>query len=104
MGIVAATFTQVGHHYDDHMDWNDGSGWWMALVMVVFGAVLLGVIVWAVATVTRSHPAAVAPSVPAAASTRESSARAILDERFARGEIDAAEYEERRRLLESEIG
>lgn len=101
MTIVATPLTQTGHHYGDHMDWGDGSGWWMAIVMIVFGLLFLGVIVWAVVTITKPHHSATAPQQVGAAPARESSARTILDERFARGEIDAAEYEERRRLLES---
>ena len=100
MSIVATTLTGVGHHYGDHMDWDDGSGWWMAVIMIVFGLLIIGVIVWAVATTTRAHHGAPAPPLSGAAPIRESSARQILDERFARGEIDATEYEERRRLLQ----
>lgn len=85
--------------YDDHMDWNDGGSWWMFLTMVLFGIALIGVIVWAVIATTRhtQHANELAPRAPAPTPT--SNARAILDERLARGEIDAAEYEERRRLL-----
>lgn len=92
MPIDAPRLMPAGSQYGDHMDWDDGSGWWMAIVMIAFGLSLLGVIVWAVVTITKSHHAAPA---------RESSARMILDERFARGEIDGTEYEERRRLLQS---
>ena len=42
--------------------------------------------------------AAVAPTPPPAAPV--SDARALLDERFAKGEIDQAEYEHRRAVLE----
>jgi putative membrane protein len=83
------------------MDWDDGSGWWMAVVMIVFGLLIIGVIVWAVATTTRSHQTAAERTLTGGAAMRESSARQILDERFARGEIDAPEYEARRRVLES---
>jgi putative membrane protein len=70
-----------------------GNGWWgfvMGLVMLLFVALLVvGIVV-----LVRS-------SSGAPRSTEPSGGRAldILDERFARGEIDAKEYEERRRIL-----
>jgi putative membrane protein len=87
---------QMGR-YGDHMDWDDGDGWWMVLIMIVVLALVIGTIVWAVVYATRhSHPGTAGNALLAGSG---STARAILDERFARGEIDAAEYEERRRLL-----
>lgn len=58
-------------------------------MMVVFWAVVIFGIVWAVRTTTS-------PS-----QRDEDSALRILDERLARGEIDREDYEERRRVLES---
>ena len=101
MSTVATILAGIGHHDRGHMDWDDGSGWWMAVIMLVSGLVIIAVIVWGVVTTTRSHQTAAAPTLAGGAPIRESSARQILDERFARGEIDAAEYEERRRLLQS---
>ena len=59
-----------------------GLGWlWMLLVW----AIVIGTIIWAVGRLTPS-------SAPVRAPARQDSARRILDERFARGEIDADEY------------
>lgn len=70
--------------------WNwHGMGLWGWLMMVVFWAVVIFGIVWAVRTTTS-------PS-----QRDEDSALRILDERLARGEIDREDYEERRRVLES---
>jgi putative membrane protein len=70
-------------------DWNDnmmggnGSGWWIGLMMVLSIAAL-AVIVWLIAR--SSHPSGAGPS---------RTARDILHERYARGEIDSKEYDER---------
>ena len=73
-----------------------GDGWWFAggvgmLMMVVVWGALIGAAVWAVARVTRTDHA----SMP-----RQESARAILDRRFASGELSAEEYASARRTLE----
>lgn len=62
------------------MMWGFGLAW---IWMLVFWALVIGGIVWAVST--RRSPGSGPPD-----STGR--ARRILDERFARGEIDAAEY------------
>ena len=92
MAVVGAVLAQMGPGYRDHMDGNDGTQWWLVGMMIVLGVVLIGAIVWAIVAMTRAGRGPAAP--PAG-----SSARQILDERFARGEIEAAEYEERKRLL-----
>jgi len=74
--------------------WHDGYGMapWGWVLMAVSTLVFWGLIIWAVVTVAHR----IAPS-----GRRESSAREILDERFARGEIDEEEYARRRDLIES---
>ena len=57
--------------------------------MVVFWAAVIFLIVWAVRA--SGDPVR----------SEEDGAVRTLDERFARGEIDGAEYEERRQLIES---
>lgn len=68
--------------------WNHaGGGWWFPFGLIFW----LGLIAFAVYFMTRTrgvHP------------RRERSARDILAERFARGEIDSEEYEERRSHLD----
>lgn len=67
--------------------WN-GMGPWGWIVMVAFWIAVIVLVVWAVrsaATTGRPDP---------------DQALRILDERFARGEIDQQEYEERRRILQ----
>lgn len=69
-----------------------GAGFWgMGVMVLVWGAVI-AIAVWALARVTRSEQVVEAPV---------ESARALLDRRYAMGEIDAAEYAARRRALES---
>ena len=78
--------------------WHDG-GWgpgtWIAmgLMMLVFWGVVAFLVVYAVRSLGRRTPdSGTPPSDPALR---------ILDERFARGEIDADEYNQRRELLRS---
>jgi len=69
-----------------------GDGWWgfgMGLVWLVF----LGLVVTGVVLVIRGS------SEGTSDRGRGRSALDILDERFARGEIDREEYEERKRVL-----
>lgn len=69
--------------------WHWGYGtWWMALMMIVFWVGVAAVIVWIVRT--SSHR-----------SGDDSGSRAldVLDERYARGEIDDDEYHRRRETL-----
>jgi uncharacterized membrane protein len=63
----------------------------MGAMVLVWGAVI-AIAVWALARATRSEQVVGAPV---------ESARALLDRRFAAGEIDAAEYAVRRRALEA---
>jgi putative membrane protein len=78
------------------MDWNDqagwGSGWgWLMVVMMI---VMVAAVVVAVVWLVRVTPGGGQPSLPAA-----DDAERILDQRFARGEIDNDEYTSRRDLL-----
>ena len=98
MAELGAALTQAGPGYRDHMDWNDATSWWMVGMMFLFGIAVLGLIVWAVVTTTRATHTSTGPGAGLAPPAGRS-ARAILDERFARGQIDAAEYAERKQLL-----
>lgn len=86
-----------GDTYGTHMMWDGGWPGMIigSLMMILFFAALVAVVVlvvrWLGGTGHRSSPAATSDKTPLD----------ILKERFARGEIDKAEFEERRRLLES---
>jgi putative membrane protein len=70
------------------MWWGSGYGWiWMLLSWVV----IIGLVVWAVTALSGRD---------ARGRNGPPSARHILDERFARGEIDEEEYRRRRDELE----
>lgn len=67
-------------------------GWWMGLWMVLFWAGVVLLVVWGVRALagdsTRGRDVGPSRSI------------AILEERFARGEIDRDEFEQRRSALE----
>lgn len=65
-------------------DWMHGGDWWWfgAFWMIVFW----GLVIWAVVALSRRSGA-------------DHTARDQLDERFARGEIDEAEYRRARDLI-----
>jgi putative membrane protein len=74
-----------------------GMGAWLmmgVITLVVLAAIVVGV----VALTRRSNAAAQAPAAAPAAGGSAAALR-TLDERFARGEIDEAEYTKRRDLL-----
>ena len=74
-----------------------GNDWGVAgvfgmLLMLVFWGGLIALAVWAISRMTRSdHPPTAAMESP----------RAILDRRFATGDLDAEGYAQARRILES---
>ena len=71
--------------------WDTGTWAWMTVWMLVIAIALVVVVVVATRGAFRgSEPRDTADAKPATD---------ILDERFARGEIDREEYEERRRVL-----
>ena len=65
-------------------NWSGWAWWWMAIAMVLFW----GTVAWVVVTLARR---------PSTSARRD--ARDVLDERYARGEIDAEEYRTRRETL-----
>ena len=73
--------------------WGNGSSWWMAVMMCVTMTVLVAVVVWAIVRSNRS-----------VGSARLESPREALDLRYARGEIDTADYEERAARLDAGPG
>lgn len=70
----------------------DAGGWWAMGFMMVFWIAAIALGIWAIVRFTSGPTSSTAVSAE--------SARAILDRRFANGEIDATAYAEARRLLE----
>jgi len=79
-------------HYGDYGD--AGMGWAGWLVMVTMMVVFWGAIAWVIITLIRSNRVPAGP--PGLAGT---DAMRVLDERFARGEIDQDDYQQRRAVL-----
>ena len=87
------TVPAVAQTYGDHPHmgaWGWGGMIFGPIMMIVFIALVVG----AVVLVLRWMGLGGSP-----AARGEKNARDVLDERFARGEIDKDEYEERRRVL-----
>jgi putative membrane protein len=95
MLTATATLAQAGRSYNDHMDWDDGAAWVMVTMMILITVAVVGGIVWAILSASRSPDrAAHGPATSAGPNARD-----LLDQRYARGEIDTADYEERRSRL-----
>jgi len=78
------------------MDWGSGHGWgYMHGFGWMFGLLVWVVIIVAIVAVLRLISSKSAQNGPPPAQT----ALEILDQRFARGEIDQQEYEQKRRVL-----
>ncbi len=93
MATAAQAQVQREPYNYPHM-WGDGWGWgsmmiFGPLMMILFIALIVVIVVLAVRWLGGTGPAARAGRTPLD----------ILKERFARGEIDKAEFEERRRAL-----
>jgi len=86
---------QSGDYYHHHM-W--GGGWYGWLFGPMAMILLVGLIVIGVVLVVRWLGGGVRDDIPGRG--HEKSPVDILKERFARGEIDKEEFEERRRTLE----
>lgn len=81
--------------------WNNGGSapWGMWVAMAVMMTVFVVAAAWVIVTLVRHTAAPQAPQRGIANGAPQSSAAAILDERFARGEIDAEEYSQRKAAL-----
>ena len=95
---TAAAADQGNHPYGPHM-WGGGGwmGWFMGPVMMIATiAIAVAVVVLVVRWLGGlGHGSMHPPALPAKTPLE------ILQERYARGEIDKEEYEERKRVLES---
>jgi len=74
---------------------DEGTGWVMVILMLVF---VIAVVVVAVAFLRGTTPLTSTPHTPVVG--RSPDARAILRERFARGEIDEPDFRARMRALD----
>jgi putative membrane protein len=97
LAVPALAFAQQPERYEyyrDHM-WSGGWGMWFLgpVMMLLFIAAAVVLVVLLVRWLGGDGSAA--PSAP-----RGKAPLDILQERFARGEIDAKEFEARRKLLE----
>ena len=73
------------------MHWSEGWGWFaMSFGMVVFW----GLVIWGIVSAVRSTDRRTDASKP-----ETKSPHSILEERYARGEIDEAEFTEGREVL-----
>ena len=86
-----------GDGYGRHMTWWGGGGYGTVfgpLFMILLLALVIGVVVLVVRWVGGPQQGASAPSASPGRTALD-----ILKERFARGEIDKSEFEDRRRVL-----
>ncbi|MEU2205527.1 SHOCT domain-containing protein [Microbacterium oleivorans] len=89
---------------DGGYDMGFGMGWgwgWLWAVLILIGIGLLVYVAVRLSTRSTTSPAASAPPTTGEASPGPavSSAQRILEERYARGEIDTDEFNERSRVL-----
>ena len=70
--------------------WEGHGGWWMWLLMIAFWGVIVGLIIWAVISLTRRT----------GGENTGSRALDIGRERYARGEISQEEFEKMKRTLQ----
>ena len=76
------------------MMWSNGMGWGGWLLMSITTVGFWALVVFGIVALFRGARDSGSPST-----RREDEAQRILDERFARGEIDAEEYHQRRQVL-----
>lgn len=89
--LVALADQTQGPGYGHHM-WN--GGWFLGPIMMIL---VVAAVVAAVVLVVRWHGGGVQSTAPYAPSRR--TPMDILKDRFAKGEIDKDEFEERRQVL-----
>lgn len=88
--------------FDFDLDFGPGRGGGIigGILGLLFTLAIIALVVLAIVYLARRLRTTGAPTPSAALVPAPAPARALLDERFARGEIDADEYGRRRALLE----
>lgn len=82
------------------MGWyHDGMGWGGWLVMTLVMIAFWGIVIWGLVAIFRGS----VRDTGTAAGARRRDPMEILDERFARGEIDAEEYRARQDVLRATV-
>lgn len=71
------------------------AGWFGPIVMIVFWVAVIALVIWAFTALLSSSRR----TPPRAHEPGDDSAMRILRERYARGEIDAEQFEQARRVL-----
>jgi putative membrane protein len=85
------------------MFWYGGGwAWWQAGLMWVAMIAFWALLIWAVYALVAGNSRR--PGEPAGRGGQDGGAQRILDERIARGEIDAEEYRRLRDLIDSGTG
>jgi putative membrane protein len=77
----------------DNGGWQSAGAWWWMGGMMIFWIALIGIGIWLVVRLTDRR---------GEQHFKTESPRAILDRRFAGGDLSAEQYAEARRLLESQ--
>jgi len=86
----------VGPEVVEVYGWNDGMGLWGYVLMSISMVVVWGAIIAGIVLLARSLRT---PPSPHVAQPAPRTAEDVLAERFARGEIDAVEYQNRLAVL-----
>ena len=83
-----------------HDGYSGGDGWmWVFGCLIMVGVLaLIGLAVWAVIAATRRRSTTATATTPADVGGRERT-RQVLEERYARGEMNSEEYTERRHTV-----
>lgn len=93
---LAHAGAEAGWEHHGMMGWGGGMGWFMGPIFMLL-VVLAGVAL--VVLLVRWLGGSDAPSAPGSGPDSGSSPVRILEERFARGEIDEEEFRQRKRAL-----
>ncbi|SEH16180.1 SHOCT domain-containing protein [Thermoleophilum album] len=91
-GELGGAVAMVIADWDGHHGWDDGCWIVMGIGMIVFWALVILGIVWAVRTLSSGQGSA-------ASNRPEPTAIEVLERRLAEGEISVEEYEQRRDVL-----